>query len=83
VIGSPIFARVTLNLPNGQDIEISAVKQLALTRVYINQRGSTAGSICRPAITTLQIEGRAATRGREGAQAVDLGRRGAHPRPIR
>jgi putative alpha-1,2-mannosidase len=55
MIGSPLFARTTLNLPNGKRFEISAVHNSALNP-YIQSAGLNGRMLAQPVITYQQIE---------------------------
>jgi predicted alpha-1,2-mannosidase len=55
VIGSPLFTRVTLNLPNGKRFEISAPNNAAHD-VYIQSATLDGGPLNAPVITYAQIE---------------------------
>jgi putative alpha-1,2-mannosidase len=55
VIGSPLFTRVTLNLPNGKTFEISAPNNAA-HNVYIQSATLNGGPLDAPVISYAQIE---------------------------
>ena len=55
MIGSPLFTRATLNLPNGKRFEISAVHNSALNP-YIQSARLNDKTLAQPVITYQQIE---------------------------
>jgi putative alpha-1,2-mannosidase len=55
VIGSPLFVRVTLNLPNGKTFEISAPNNAA-RNLYIQSATLNGRPLDAPVITYAQIE---------------------------
>jgi predicted alpha-1,2-mannosidase len=81
VIGSPLFARVTLNLPNGKTFEISAPNNAA-HNVYIQSARLNGRRLDAPAITYAQIEAGGRLEFAMGPKPSTWGA-GWHPRPIR
>jgi len=81
VIGSPLFARVTLNLPNGKTFEISAPNNAA-HNVYIQSARLNGRRLDAPAITYAQIEAGGRLEFAMGPKPSTWAA-GWHPRPIR
>jgi predicted alpha-1,2-mannosidase len=81
VIGSPLFARVTLNLPNGKTFEISAPNNAA-HNVYIQSARLNGRRLDAPAITYAQIEAGGSLEFAMGPKPSTWAA-GWHPRPIR
>ncbi len=81
VIGSPLFARVTLNLPNGKTFEISAPNNGA-HNVYIQSARLNGRRLDAPAITYAQIEAGGRLEFAMGPKPSTWAA-GWHPRPIR
>jgi predicted alpha-1,2-mannosidase len=80
-IGSPLFVRVTLNLPNGKTFEISAPNNTA-HNVYIQSVTLNGRRLDVPAITYAQIEAGGRLEFAMGPKPSTWAA-GWHPRPIR
>jgi predicted alpha-1,2-mannosidase len=80
-IGSPLFARVMLNLPNGKTFEISAPNNTA-HNVYIQSATLNGRRLDVPAITYAQIEAGGRLEFAMGPKPSTWAA-GWHPRPLR